>query len=158
MPRYVIAGLIILSSIGAGYYFGTQNAEVQIINRTVHEKGEIQTQIVYRDRIVERTVTKYPDGTVVESDRTTDKDTTEQQSAKTSNDTNSITQIVIPTTTKYSLGLRETFSYSNLFPTTAELRRNIEITGGRRLIGDLWLDVGVQPGNSAFTLGIRFEF
>lgn len=155
----VVATLVVLLGVFlGGFYTGRGQKEVQIVEKKVEVKGEDKTQIVYRDRIVVHTVTKYPDGTTVTQEKVTDQDTTKTEDKKVETIASSSSNKTISNLSNYSLGLREHLNYTALLPTSESLRHGLEFTAGRRLFGDIWLDLGVMPDSHDISLGIRVDF
>lgn len=134
----VIAGL-------TGYYQGKGQREIQIIEKV----GETRTE--WRNRIVTVTRVVRPDGTTEESTSTRDEER-ESSSRSSSRDNQSR-----PVLSNYSLGLSYWASYSSPIQdlSTADLRR-IELHLGRRIVGEVWVEIGVRE--ESFSLGVSTKF
>lgn len=148
MNRYILGGLLILllgSGLG-GFYLGRGQKEVQIVEK------EGKAVIQYKDRVVTVTKTIKPDGTVTEITKT------EEKSRDTEIDTRSSDTTTKSLSSTYSLGLKYwlPISIDIINPAQYSLE-GLEITGGYRLVGDSWLDLGVKLDRSV-ALGLSVKF
>lgn len=155
----IIAGLILLvGCFLGGFYTGRGQKEIQIVEKKVEVKGEDKVEIIYRDRIVEHTITKFANGTTIIADKVTNENTTKNEEKKIEAKSDISKSTTTSTASNYSLGLREHMNYSALLPTSTSLKNGAEVTAGRRLFGDIWLDIGVMPVNHDISIGIRVDF
>lgn len=147
---YVIIAVLLLSAAYVGGYW-TGSGNVTTVEKRVEVEGK--TQIVYRDRIVTHTVVVAPDGTRTESDKT------EEVAQDTSNETNSSSddKSTTPQLASYSIGARYHLQPLSFADTLANPYRGLEITAGRRILGEVWVDLGVQPLNKDVSLGVRID-
>lgn len=147
--------VLLVASLLIGYWTGSRQVRTQVVEHTTQVEAAVRTEVVYRDRIVEHTVTKYSDGTTVTKDQTRQENTVEK-ATETASLSATLTSL---TARNYSLGLRDHVSYERLLPSSLEdLRTGLEITAGRRLLGDIWMDVGWMPYTKDISLGLRVEF
>lgn len=144
MYKYIFALALLIGVFGGGYYLGRGKREVITVEKT----GETHT--VYRDRIVTVMKTVHPDGTVTEITKTEDKSGgTDSITHDKSNQTRSLAS-------NYSIGLKYWQRYADgIVPAPRDLGR-YEAVVGRRIIGDMWVDLGVRKEEAA--LGVRLEF
>lgn len=128
-----------------GYYYGGAGETKTV---TVHD---VQTVEKIVDHVVTVTRTVKPDGTITEITKTEDK-----QDDKQHNEQNSDTSISsnLP---DYSLGVRYHVVVGSLQDTVLNPYRGIEINAGRRLLGPIWGEVGIQPLQKDISIGVRIE-
>jgi hypothetical protein len=144
----IVLGLAIGIFLG-GYYTGKGDKEVQTQEKVVYKEGE--QKIVYQDRIVTVTKVVHPDGTTEETTKTEDKNqTTDTRTAEGQTDKKQDTKVAL---SNYSIGTRYWASFQSPLETSYG---NIEINAGRRIIGDVWADIGVKK--DAASVGIRIQF
>lgn len=147
MIRNIVIALILLVGSGlGGYYLGRGQKEIQVVEK------EGKTVIQYKDRIVTVIRTVKPDGTVTEITKTEEKSRdTEIDTRSTSTDTKSLAS-------NYSLGVKYwlPISVDIINPSQYSLG-GLEVTGGYRLVGDSWLDLGVKLDRSV-ALGLSVKF
>lgn len=141
--KYIFVIAFIVATFGAGFYLGKGQKEVQIIEKT----GE--TQVVYQDRIVTVTKTVQPDGTVTETTKTEDQ--SKNTNIKTVDDSTRTTAIA----TQYKVGAKYVAQYS-AFLTGSRGLDNVEIDGSRRLLGPVWIDLGIRRESAALGLSVEF--
>lgn len=113
--------------------------------RVVQLPPEVKTETV--TRTVTRVVTKIvkPDGTIIES-------VTEKENEKTA--TEQVSKPA-PPPPGWSLGL----AYRPDLSRVLEHQWNAwEVSAGRRLIGDTWLDATVNPLRKEVSLGVSYKF
>lgn len=141
---YKILGVLLLAAglFLGGYYSGKGDKEVQIIEKV----GETRT--VYKDRIVTVTKIVRPDGTVEETTKTEEK---EGSSEETTVDRDTHTK---PALSDYSLGAKYWRDYESLL--SDDHLGSLEVTAGRRLLGEVWLDMGVRK--QSFAVGVSVNF
>ncbi len=155
----VLLGIAVVGAIYlGGFYTGRGTGEVQTVEVVREVKGDTKTEIQYKDRIVTVTRTVKPDGTTTETTKTEDKQKATQKEVKTTEHSTDKETVVTASKSDYSVGVREHVDYQSLLPTASELRDRIEVTGGKRIVGDVWLDVGVQPGSHDVSIGVRVDF
>lgn len=146
MLKYILYGTgLMLIGILAGYYIGRgQKAETLVVH-------DVQTVTRVVNHIVTVTRTVKPDGTVIETTKTEDKqnDKTTDEAISSSTST--------PVGSNYSLGVRYHVSPLAIGDVLTSPYKGIEVTAGRRILGDLWLDLGVQPINRDISLGVRID-
>lgn len=148
MWKVIVALVVALALFGAGYYLG--HGQIEIITREI--KGETVTQTVTKVVTVERIV--HPDGTVQQRTITRDEDRNQESKTNTKQQVTTNSKSYIP---NYSIGIRYWANYSNLLADSTSLETSrLELSIGRRLLGNLWLEAGART-NSA-SLGLRVEF
>lgn len=139
--KLLLTALVLGGTFLGGLYIGKGQKEVVTIEKTG------KTVVKYKDRIV--TVTKIikPDGTIEETTKTEDREgSTKEKTVDNSSTTKSLAS-------DYSIGAKywirglEEVEY-----------RNVEITAGRRMFGEIWLDVGVLPLEREVAVGLSFKF
>jgi hypothetical protein len=142
--KLILGALLTGGSFLSGFYTGKGNKEVT----TIVKKGETRT--VYKDRIVTVTKIVRPDGTVEETTKTEEK---EGKSDSTTVDKGSTTKSSL---SDYSVGAMYFTRFDSLDPGL----NNLMVTGGRRLIGEIWLDVGIIPSidKPGAAIGISAKF
>jgi len=153
--------LIFLAGFWTGK--GQKEIEVQYQDRVVEKEVKGETQIVYKDRVVTVTKTVKPDGTTTETTRTEEKSKDETKTTEKTEvaKEESGNRTETPVSSNYSLGVSYVAvirSYNDLLPGLSPSVSNIQITAGRRLLGDLWLDIGVAPVGGVYSLGVSFKF
>lgn len=141
---WIILAIGIMGFI-TGYWEGG-NGETKTV--TVHD---IQTVIRTVDHIVTVTKTVHADGTTTETTKTEDKQTDKDITDESNNSTTT------PAGSNYSLGVRYHVGSTDVADIAANPYRGIEVTAGRRILGDIWLDLGIQPINRDVSLGIRID-
>jgi hypothetical protein len=150
MKYYIVTALLCL---GGGYILGYQNREVVTDTRIVHERGE--KEIVYRDRIVTRTIVRKPDGTTTETETTEERDRTERERNDRSS---SETVAASRSASRYRLG---TSYWASSTSDVRELSRtNLELHGAVNLLGPLDLELGTRPlgDRKEVSLGLSIRF
>lgn len=141
MWKIITALILLVGSFLGGFYTGRGNKQVEIVEHT----GE--TKIQYIDRIV--TVTKIikPDGTVEETTKTEDKQQTTD--VKTDDKSQKTTFLV----SNYSVGAKYWTRYGAL---DRDYVKSTEIEIGRRIVGDIWAEIGIRKDQAS--VGIRVDF
>lgn len=99
-----------------------------------------QPVTVVKTQIVEKTVERRPDGTVVETEVTKNIDTTKNELDK-------------PAKKEYNLSSR----FATKFDHTPGWK-DLDIGVGKRIVGDLWGELGYSMRDGAIGLGLRFDF
>jgi hypothetical protein len=137
MNKYSLIGLLILliTCTAGGFYLG---------------KGEVITKegktiTIEKIRTVTVTRTIRPDGTVEEKTTTEDRAV---ETKKTKKNT-------APALADYSVGSKYWMSRERMQKSTLS---NVEITVGRRLLGDIWIEAGVLPVDLEIAVGISAKF
>lgn len=137
-----IALLLLAGAFAGGYYLGHGRVE------TVIKETEGKERVVYKDRIVTVTRVVKPDGTVTETTRTEDR------SGSRDTETTGRDSSTKPALADYSLGagyvVRSVSSVGNTSLSAFEIR------GGRRVLGDIWGEIGLR--NDSLALGVRYEW
>ncbi len=141
MNKYTLIGLLILlvGATAGGYYLG--RGQVQIVEKVG------KTITVERVRTVVVTKTVHPDGTTTETTSTTDKETEKEKTKKDSTST--------PLLSDYSVGAKYWAGRGRELDNYYE---NVEITAGRRLLGDVWLEAGIIPLQLQGSIGLSLKF
>lgn len=136
MWKYIIALLIPIAAFGGGYYYGNQN--VKVTEKTVTIQGD--TKIVFKDRIVTKTIIRSPDGTVTET--TKEEEISQETSSHTSSNMASTeTSNTGNTKEKYRIGANYWSRSPSDFIQPGNWSDRIGVSGSRRIIGPVWLDV-----------------
>lgn len=155
--KILLSILLLAAVFGGGYYSGKGMTETQVVE---HEKivyKEAETKTVYKDRIVERVVIRQPDGTVIEKEKTIDSDKAETKTDTTIANDTTHSEFSKPVLSNYSLGVKYWVNYSSLLTDVTRFNsKNVEVTAGRRLVGEVWVDAGVRQ--DAVSLGLSFKF
>lgn len=158
LHEILLALAILIGVFLAGFYEGRGDRQIETHTVVQTETKTGDTQIVYRDRIVTQVVEKKPDGTVTTTTKTEQvADNIERKTAETDKSSDTSTKTA-PVLSNYSLGLAYVSSYSELLDLTKPGWSNLEVTAGRRLLGDTWLTLGVQPVGRGFSLGLSIQF
>jgi hypothetical protein len=141
MSRYTLIGLLLLlgGTAAGGYYLGRGQREVIV--------KEGKTITVERVRTVVVTKTVHPDGTTTETTSTTDKETEKEKTKKDSTST--------PMLSDYSVGVKYWMGQGR---SPTNYYGNVEVTAGRRLVGDVWLEAGVIPLQLQGSIGFSVRF
>lgn len=152
-----LVALVIVTAVaaGTGYYYGRGNKQVEVREKIVTVKGETITQ--YKDRIVTVTRVVRPDGTTEETTRTEDKQgSSEQRTTEKKKDTDTATTSIARS---YSLGLKYRTRLSDIpdIQQAGRDRNNYEMTAGYRLMGDVWIQSGLQLDGSV-SLGVAYQW
>lgn len=147
--KYLIVLVLLVASGLGGFYLGRGQKEIQIQEKIVTTEGE--SHIEYRDRIVTVTKIVRPDGTTEETTKTEEKEGTEEKKTKVAEKDKSRTEKSLAS--NYSLGAMYRLKYGDL---TRSALNSVEVTGGRRLIGDVWLDVGATTSDVAVGLSVKW--
>lgn len=143
--KYTVgAAALVVSALG-GYYLGR---ETVIKTVTVHD---VQTVTRTVNHIVTVTRTVHPDGTVTETTRTEDKQVDKEKRDESTASTST------PIGSNYSLGVRYHLRPADVADLSANPYRGFEVTAGRRILGDIWLDAGIQPLTRDVSVGIRLD-
>lgn len=130
----------------AGYWMGKGDKEVIEKEKIVLKEG--RERIVYKDRIVTKTVIRYPDGRVEETEKVEEKESkTEKESEEVAKDTSTHSK---PALADYRVGAKYWASYP-------ELDTAIEVEAGRRLLGDIWIELGVRADGEA-AIGVAIQW
>lgn len=145
----VIGVLVLLVGVFlGGFYTGKGNKETTTITNTI--KGDEVVKTV--DHIITVIKTIKPDGTVIEENRSEDKQIIDH-----------ITYVerdkvvyTKPTLSNYSLGVMATKSLNSF--DLMHLKPDYSITAGYRAIGEFWLDSAYTPSTNTVSLGISFKF
>lgn len=135
--------LLVLGSGLTGYYLGKGDKEVVIQEKVIYQQGE--TKVEYRDRIVTVTKIVKPDGTVIETQKTEDRERKEEKKDTVIVDDKSSKST--PILSKYSLGARYwlPLALDSLGDKNTYMNTNaIEITAGRRVFGEIWVEGGYR--------------
>jgi hypothetical protein len=133
--------LLVAFAYFTGYDWGKQNV-VYVETLTVVEKEKEVQVNRKKNRVTKETVRK-PDGTVIERESRTESLTDLREKSSTRIET----QIVPNPKADYSLGIQSNYS------------RELNLSGGRRLFGDIWLDISVpleKPLEPSLGLSIQF--
>lgn len=143
---------VLLCAVGlfaGGYWAGRGQREVVIQERVV--KGETKVVTVEKIRWKERIVR--PDGTIIEREREEDRDTgrTERETTVDRDEKSR------PILASYSLGVRYWAPISSLTARPDFSMQSLELTAGRRILGELWVDAGYRLDRS-LSLGVRMQF
>lgn len=175
-----VLGLIVICAcvvFAGGFAVGWQKHTVSATTSTTTEQSSasdttshaaVQTQIVYRDRIVTvtHTITKAADGTTSDvtttkteekaADKATSKtaDTTvhnEQQSSGTTSTTGSNLPL-------YSLGIAVSHSYADWLPPRTPIWQDASVQFGYRVLGPAWVELQIAPIAHTAGLGLRWEW
>jgi hypothetical protein len=133
--------IVALAMFGLGYWQGKQGVPTSITEIKQEER------VVYKDRIVTVIKTQKPDGTIVEETRTEDREGVKESSS------NNKEQIAAKSPSQYKLGVSYQFDYNELLEKDTA---KVFVTGSRRIIGPVWLDV--QASSKSSLLGISWEF
>lgn len=145
MRNILIAAVVLIGTFGTGFYLG--RGQVQVEEKIVYKEGE--TRIIEKEVIREKIIR--PDGTieerVIEKDKDTDSKTRDTETDKS----------VKPILAQYSLGLGLRVDLGEINKLREVSYENVVITGGRRLLGPLWLDGSVGL-DKQITVGVRYEF
>lgn len=148
----IVLGLLAVAYF-VGHYRGVDSVKPVIVETVKEVKGE--TQIVYKDRVVTKVVTKIqkPDGTIItrETDKTKDVDkTTDKKIDKTVD-----AQTPVADDQKnYEAGLGyRLYQVDDLKTFDA---KNVEVRVGRRIGGDVWLEGAATQKD--VTLGITYKW
>jgi hypothetical protein len=141
MNKYTLAGLLILlvGTAAGGYYLGRGQVEV------VEKVGKTIT--VERVRTVTITKTVHPDGTTTETTTTRDEEKDKTSTKKDSTST--------PLLSDYSVGAKYWMGQGR---SPTNYYGNVEVTAGRRLVGDVWLEAGVIPLQLQGSIGFSVRF
>ena len=110
-------------------------------------------KVVYRDRVVEKgtTTIKKPDGTVItkETEKTKESERTDDRSSH---------EVLVATApvegNDYSAGV--SYRVTSQTDITSPESRNIGVTVGRRLIGDVWLQI--EATQRDMTMGVAVHW
>lgn len=153
---YKILGVLLLlaACVLGGFYLGKGQKEVQVQEKIVYKEGE--TKIVYKDRTVIHEKIVKPDGTVIERDIT--KDISQEVERRSKEIAEQMIKNTKPVLSNYSLGVKYWLPVSMdvLHSDTYKLN-NTEIQAGRRLMGEVWGQVGYKLDNS-ISLGVSVQF
>lgn len=151
MIRNVAIALVLLAAAGlAGFYLGRGQREVVVEERIVEKRGETVTK--YVDRVV--TVTKIirPDGTVEETTKTEDRaGSSESRSSERDSSNSSKTKSLA---SNYSVGAK--YWITSVSAMSRPELQQIEVTAGRRILGDIWADIGVRTDSVAVGVSLKF--
>jgi hypothetical protein len=156
--------VLILVCSGAAYYAGWQHhpVETQTIEKTTD--GVITEKIVWKDKIV--TVIqeeKHNDGSISTTTTTTEDQSVEKEKEQVVHEkVVEVEKRVASTSDKansYSLGLM----YRPVFPMDLSERwrpdwHRVTVEIGYRVLGNVWVDTGVELGTKSLTLGIRYQW
>lgn len=136
-------------------------AEIQVQEKVVekHVQGEETVRTVVKDRIITRTVTVKPDGTTVTKD--TDQSLNRQKDRETKIVVQErwveVAKWIEKPLPKYSIGLSYWPDYRSLIEDTRRFQLDkVEGGIGYRVVGNVWLELGVR--RDSFGLGLRYEF
>lgn len=151
----------------AGWNYGKGNVVHDVQTVTVEKRVEVQgeTKVEYRDRIVTVTKTVLKDGTTTETTKTEEKaketshETVEHSiTDSTSKESKNGPAAPVQVGDRYSLGLRYQPAPSSIRSvTTARDPYAIGLQLGRRVIGPVWVDVGIT-GHRDVSIGIRIDW
>jgi hypothetical protein len=171
---YKIGGglLLLLATFLGGFLTGRGQVRTETVFQdrivvqekqvVVKEKAEVQTVVQWRDRIVTVTKVVERDGTTKETTTTEEKQQDKRQEEiathnstekQTSTDTTH-TEISKSAEPKYSVGVR--FLPVGMAPLLGSTKDNFTITVGRRLLGPLYGDVGIN-GKKEVSIGFRID-
>lgn len=157
MNKYTVLGSIILIGvIGAGcFYIGKGQREIVIEEKIIYKEGE--TKIEYRDRTVIKEKIIKPDGTIIEREIT--KNIEKEIEKRSKELAQEISKKITPVLSNYSLGVRYwlPLSYNELLNRQTYSKEGLEITAGKRIVGEIWLEGGYKLDNS-FSLGVSYKF
>jgi hypothetical protein len=145
------AGVVCVAIFFTGFYAGKGDREIQIQEKVVNKEAEAKT--LFKDRIVTVTKIVKPDGTVIEQTKAEDKKI--NSDVKTQEASSEKTEISRPALSNYSLGL---FGKKSLKDSPISATPNLGVSVGRRMIGELWLKVGVIPAEKEASVGIELQF
>lgn len=150
MWKIILPLLLAIGLFSGGFYLG--RGDKQIEERIIVKKGETEVKII--ERTVEKIRIVKPDGTVIEKEIVKDKDSKTKEKDKISESES----IISPVMSNYSVAAsvwvpldkrlidRRTYSIDS-----------IEVSVGRRLLGDAWVDAGYRLNNE-LSLGLRLQF
>lgn len=156
MNKYVLISLVILlvGSVAGGYYLGKEQVQTEVQEKVVYRDAE--TKIEYRDRTVIKERIVAPDGTVTE--REIDKDISRDVDKKSTSSSTERDTITTPTLSRYSLGLKYWLPLDNrLLNVDTYSSKQIEVTAGYRMLGEVWLIGGYKLDNSV-SVGLSLQF
>lgn len=151
----VLLGILgVVALFGAGYYSGKGDVKTVTEEKIVYKDQEIRVE--YRDRTIVKTKIIAPDGTVTETE--TDKDVSQNTDSRSTETDKDKIVTVTPDLSKYSLGVKYwlPLNYKIISPESYGAQA-VEITVGKRVWGELWVDAGYKLDNS-FALGLSFKF
>jgi hypothetical protein len=138
---YIMGLLAFLLCLGAAYYAG--RSSVKPVETVREVKGET--------KVVEHTVTVTkvvkPDGTVTTVTTTDDKAVDKK--------TDSIASSPVAVQPGWSLGVAYRPDLAHVLTHQWDAW---EVTGGRRLLGNSWVDATLNPLRKEVSIGIRYEF
>lgn len=158
--RYIAILIGLVGLYALGYFHGHSDVPVVTQTHEVVTKGDTQTieKVVYRDRIVTRTVetVRKPDGTVITKEVDHSKEDTE--SDRKSKDVR--TQVAVTDTekgrTNYMLGVMYRLDRNTIETADHWDRQNLELQVGRRLMGDIWLEATASQQD--MSIGIMYQW
>lgn len=157
MPnKYIMLGILVLltGAVAAGYYLGKGQKEVTVEEKIIYKKGEERIQ--YRDRTIIKERIVAPDGTITE--RETTKDIAQEIERRSTELAQEMVSKSKPVLSNYSLGLKYWLPLSDKIVNAESYgTEQLEITAGRRLLGEIWLDAGYKLDNS-FSVGLSLRF
>lgn len=170
--KYLAIGAGLLSLFGLGVLYGHHTTPPVIVTQTqvVEKRVQGATQIVYKDRIITKTVTttKKPDGTVTttETDKTEDKDKDTSKTISKDLITKDTEQSVAPAQQldrNYMVGIYKGV-HLDLSARSGGIDTGVGAQVGRRLGTfddlDVWITGGYQNlgGHPEGTIGIAVTF
>lgn len=148
MWKLYLALALIGASFGGGYYYGSS----QVSEKVTTVKGDTVT--VVRDRIVTKTITRQPDGTVTETTKEEEiNHNTETRTVSTDTSRGPSSGPQYSAGAGYWMGssrdVLEGWKYSN-----------VSVNVGRRIIGPVWATVEARPigDKKEISAGVRIEW
>lgn len=142
--------VVLLIAYAAGYFEGAGQVRTVTVEHVVEKQGD--TQVVYRDHIITVTKEVDPDGKEITTTKT--EQVAEHEDQKTEESVEDKKTEVTPAEKNYSLGLLYNARLGDLLPGPSR----VELDGGRRLLGPIWLDLHVVPVEREAAIGFRVEF
>lgn len=158
--RIWYAIIILATTFIGGYYTGhSQSRIVEVKTQSVVTAAEQQeVKVVYRDRVVTKTIVRKADGastTVVRTEERSKAGSAAETVIAAKAETHESRQVTPTSVEEYSVGIRYRANFDSLYtPTWTDLELNV----GRRLVGPVWGTGSYQPSTREFSLGVEVHF
>lgn len=141
--KILLAFLLLVAAFAGGFFLG--KGEKQIVEHVTEGKERVVT----KTRTVTVTKVIRPDGTIEEKTETkdsqADKETKKTETSKESK----------PALADYRVGAKYWLDGKTIGDWQY---RQVEVTGARRLLGDVWGEVGILPIKREVSVGLSVQF
>ena len=141
MWKLGLAVVVLLSSFGVGWYYGSGQKEVQVITK------EGKTTTIVKDKIITKIVEVFPDGTRKET-------TKEEESSRKETIKETITDTGTPVKEDYRVGAAYWVRNVSDVMEPGHISNGLSVSLSRRVAGPIWVEVQGRPSGNRKELAV----